>query len=167
MFKQSTLLYNRPYSCMQRTLMIIYIDMDGVLADYDKAFAEVRRAQPDVNYPQSLPQFFEHLEPISGAIDAFHQLSAKHDVYILTAPSTRNPLSYTQKRLWVENHLGFDVTERLIICSNKGLLKGDILIDDNIDGKGQEDFEGQVLHFGSEAFPHWSKILNAITAMKL
>ena len=63
--------------------------------------------------------------------------------------------------------MGFEATERLIICSNKGLLKGDVLIDDNIDGKGQEDFEGLVLHFGSEAFPHWSKILNTITAMKL
>ena len=147
--------------------MIIYIDMDGVLADYDKAFAEVKSHHPDVAYPQSLPQFFENLEPIDGAIDAFHKLSEQHDVYVLTAPSNRNPLSYTEKRLWVENHLGFDVTERLIICSNKGLLKGDILIDDNIDGKGQEDFEGQIFHFGSEALPHWAKVISAITAMKL
>lgn len=142
--------------------MIIYIDMDGVLADYDKAFSEIRSSHPDVSYPQSLPQFFENLEPIDGAIDAFHQLNNKHDVYILTAPSNRNPLSYTEKRLWVEKHLGFDITERLIICSNKGLLKGDILIDDNINGKGQESFEGRVMHFRSDSFPHWSKILDVI-----
>ena len=145
---------------------IIYVDMDGVLADYDKAFAEVKSHQPDVTYPQSLPQFFENLEPIDGAIDAFKELSEKHDVYILTAPSNRNPLSYTEKRLWVENHLGFEATERLIICSNKGLLKGDILIDDNIDGKGQESFEGLVFHFGNETFTHWSKILNKISLVK-
>lgn len=142
--------------------MIIYIDMDGVLADYDKAFAEVRSTQPEVDYPQSLPQFFENLEPIAGAIDAYFKLCKKHDVYILTAPSNRNPLSYTEKRLWVENHLGFEATERLIICSNKGLLKGDVLIDDNIDGKGQESFEGQVLHFGSDNLKNWEKTINKL-----
>ncbi|WP_223669853.1 5' nucleotidase, NT5C type [Kangiella shandongensis] len=147
--------------------MIIYIDMDGVLADYDKAFAEVKNHQPNVAYPQSLPQFFENLEPIDGAIDAFNALSQEHDVYILTAPSNRNPLSYTEKRLWVENHLGFEATERLIICSNKGLLKGGILIDDNIDGKGQESFEGQVLHFGSKQLSKWSDIIQKITVMHL
>jgi len=32
-------------------------------------------------------------------------------------------------------------------------LKGDILIDDNIKGKGQEIFEGRLIHFGSDQFP--------------
>lgn len=154
-------------STQAENLMIIYIDMDGVLADYDKAFAEVRSAQPEVNYPQSLPQFFENLEPIDGAIDAYFKLCQEHDVYILTAPSNRNPLSYTEKRLWIENHLGFEATERLIICSNKGLLKGDVLIDDNIDGKGQENFEGQVLHFGSEQYYKWTNIIQKISAFHL
>jgi 5'(3')-deoxyribonucleotidase len=73
----------------------------------------------------------------------------------LTAPSEHNPLSYTEKRIWIEKHLGFDFVERLIICSNKSLLKGDILIDDHISGKGQENFEGQLIHFGSEEFLNW------------
>ncbi|MBV34403.1 MAG: hypothetical protein CMP47_02935 [Rickettsiales bacterium] len=142
--------------------MIIYIDMDGVLADYDAAYAQIKKQQPETAYPQSLPKFFEDLEPIDGSINAFFKLCEKNEVYILTAPSNRNPLSYTEKRLWVERHLGFEATERLIICSNKGLLKGDILIDDNIDGKGQEAFEGKVLHFGSKGLETWARILKQL-----
>ncbi len=45
------------------------------------------------------------------------------------------------------------MTLKLIICSNKGLLKGDILIDDHISGRGQEFFEGKLIHFGQNEYP--------------
>jgi 5'-nucleotidase len=34
-----------------------------------------------------------------------------------------------------------------------GLLKGDFLIDDYITGRGQEYFEGELIHFGSNQYP--------------
>lgn len=142
--------------------MIVYVDMDGVLADYDRAYEEVRMSMPATQYPQSLPGFFTGLHPIRDAITSFHSLSQHHDTYILTAPSNRNPHSYTEKRLWVEEHLGFEATERLIICSNKGLLKGDILIDDNVDGKGQENFEGQLIPFDHRVEGAWQQIIQQL-----
>jgi 5'(3')-deoxyribonucleotidase len=138
--------------------------MDDVLADYSSSFIHYQKTRSDIKYPQSIAGFFEKLEPIDGAIDAVHTLinNSSFDTYILTAPSTRNPLSYTEKRVWIENHFGYEFCEKLIICSNKGLLKGDILIDDNLTGKGQDKFEGEVLHFGSDEYPNWQVIQNTL-----
>jgi 5'-nucleotidase len=52
--------------------------------------------------------------------------------------------------------LGF--VKKLIICPNKSLLKGQYLIDYNHTGKGQEKFEGKLIHFGSDEFPNWEKV---------
>lgn len=144
--------------------MIIYIDMDNVLCDYDASFHKEIKQNPGVQYPQSQYGFFERLAPVPGAITAAQALfaSAKHDPYILTAPSTRNPWSYVEKRVWVERHLGYDWVPRLIICANKGLLRGDLLIDDNLEGRGQEDFTGQFFHFGSAAFPDWDSVMQRL-----
>lgn len=142
--------------------MVVYVDLDGVLADYHGAYGEARLLNPETKYPQSVPGFFTGLHPIDGAVEGFHYLSQSHDTYILTAPSIMNPHSYTEKRLWVEEHLGFDATEKLIICSNKGLLKGDILIDDNIGGKGQEYFEGELIKFDRNIEGAWKQIIKKL-----
>jgi len=44
------------------------------------------------------------------------------------------------------------------LATNKGLLKGDYLIDDYVAGRGQENFEGELIHFGSEQYPDWSSV---------
>ena len=71
-------------------------------------------------------------------------------------------MSYTEKRVWVEQQLGMEMVERLIISPNKSLLKGDYLIDDNIIGKGQEDFAGQVFQYGSAEFPNWTVVIQKL-----
>ena len=142
--------------------MVVYVDLDGVLADYHGAYGEARLLNPETKYPQSVTGFFTGLHPIKGAIEGFHALSQSHDTYILTAPSIMNPHSYTEKRIWVEEHLGFESVKRLIICSNKGLLKGDILIDDNIDGKGQEQFEGELIKFDPTVEDAWGQIIRQL-----
>jgi len=131
--------------------------MDDVLCDYSHAHAKALIQNPSQGFPQSQHGFFENLAPIEGGLETVKHLkkSNNYEPYILTAPSERNPLSYTEKRLWIEKHLGFDFVERLIICSDKSLLRGDILIDDHISGKGQENFAGQLIHFGSEEFLNW------------
>ena len=138
--------------------MIIYVDMDDVLCNYQKAHKAALEKNSLTKYPQSQKGFFENLEPNAGALEAVTFLREHFDVYILTAPSTRNPLSYTEKRLWVEKYFAYEFTKKLILCSNKGLLKGDLLIDDHVSGKGQEAFEGRLIHFGSEDFPDWKTV---------
>lgn len=51
------------------------------------------------------------------------------------------------------------MVKKLIICPNKGLLMGDFLIDDMINGRGQENFKGELIHFGSEHFSCWNSIV--------
>jgi len=145
------------------TQKILYVDMDDVLCDYTSAFETIKTQRPDIEFPQSVPGFFENLEPMENAVDSFLNLTYSYDVHILSAPSVFNPLCYTEKRIWVENHLGFEFVPKLILTTNKGLLKDDYLIDDYIAGRGQEDFEGELIHFGSDQYPDWHSVLKRFT----
>lgn len=139
---------------------IIYVDMDDTLCDFNSAYSKHRLKHPEIPFPQSTSGFFQNLEPLPDAIDTFQWLSEQpyFDVFILTAPSVKNPRCYIEKRLWVEDYLGFDVVNRLIISAHKGLNKGHFLIDDNVNGKGQEFFNGTIIEFGSSRFPDWLSV---------
>ncbi len=138
---------------------IIYVDMDDVLADFEKSYKYRLKQNPFILYPQSEYGFFRKLEPIKGAIYAMEKLSEIYEVFILTAPSEMNPLCYTEKRLWVEDHLGMEWVSKLIISPDKSLFIGDYLIDDNPNSKGQDKFQGELILFGGEEYPDWEKVL--------
>lgn len=142
--------------------MRIYIDMDRVMFDYDTGYGLMAARHPHVRFVQSLPGFFAGLDPLPGAVAAVNTLRHLADVWVLTAPSVRNPLSYTEKRLSIEAHFDLDFAHRLIISPDKSLLKGDVLIDDFTEGKGQDRFEGELIHFGSATYPDWSAVMAAL-----
>ena len=98
--------------------------------------------------------------PLSGAIETVELLikSDLYDPYILTAPSVRNPNSYSGKRIWIEKYFGLEFCKKLILSPNKSLLVGDYLIDDNVSGKGQDGFSGSLIHFGSNEYPDWRSV---------
>ena len=131
---------------------IVYVDLDGVMADYDKA--KIGKTEEE----KMAPGFFTNLEPIDGAIEAFKKLSDYYDVYFLSTAPWSNINAPSEKRVWVEKHLGEYAFKKLILSHNKGLLKGDYLIDDRV-ANGVEDFEGEHIHFGSAEFPGWESIL--------
>ena len=135
--------------------------MDGVICDYHKAYNIARQKKYYNQYPQSEYGFFTNLEPIEGAIEAVKWLMASEDfdTYILTAPSVMNPLCYTEKRVWIEKYFGMELVNKLIITPNKGLNKGDYLVDDNDSGRGQNLFEGELIHFGVGKFKDWKEVL--------
>ncbi len=140
--------------------IIIYIDMDDCLCDFKSAYVEHKIKHPEIAYPQSAPEFFTGLVPLPGALEQTRWLADqdRFDVYILSAPSIHNPLCYTEKRLWIEEHLGFAFVNRLILSPHKNLNHGDYLIDDNASGKGQDLFTGKLIHFGSSEFPNWMAV---------
>lgn len=145
--------------------VIVYVDMDDVLCDYSGAYQLNLNQNPEIKFPQSQYGFFRNLVPVSGALSAmrFLQSYQRVDVYILTAPSVKNPLCYTEKREWVEHYLGMEMVEKLIISPNKGLNKGAYLIDDRDFGRGQELFEGELIKFGSDLFPDWKSVITYLT----
>ena len=135
--------------------------MDDVLCDFSGEFTRKVMENPRIPYPQSQYGFYRDLSAIKGAVSATIKLlnSDLYSPYILTAPSVYNPLCYTEKRVWVEKHLGMEYVNRLIISPNKSLLKGDYLIDDKSEGRGQEGFEGELIQFGTPPFEQWKSVL--------
>lgn len=137
------------------TKKIVYIDMDDTLCDFIGPF---RSGEFKLKYPQSKVGFFLDLKPLELAIEGVKLLKEKYDVWILTRPSIKNTHCYTEKAEWIKKYLGEEMLEKLIICPNKSLVKGDYLIDDD-HKHGQPDFEGEWIRFGNEKFPNWKKII--------
>jgi 5'-nucleotidase len=136
----------------------IYVDMDEVLCDFKKGIKKSFIENPYQKFPQSKWGFFLKLEPMPDAIESFNLLKEEYDMYILTRPSFMNVNCYTEKVQWVWDHLGFDVVKKTILIPDKSLVKGDYLIDDSI-SDGQNDFEGELIRFGSEKFPTWKEVV--------
>jgi 5'-nucleotidase len=136
----------------------VYVDMDGVLCDFYSAYKEELLKTPEQKYPQTKWGFFLKLKEIDGAINSFNKLKEKYDVWVLTRPSFKNVNCYTEKAQWLLDHFGEGILEKTIMSPDKSLVKGDYLIDD-MGNAGQESFEGEWIHFGSERFKNWEKVL--------
>jgi 5'-nucleotidase len=143
---------------MTQKKKIIYIDLDGVVADYDK---DTRRDENG----HVCEGFYENLELVEGSVEALTELSKYYELYFLSTPSWSNPRCWMEKRIWVEKHFGDLMEKRLILAHNKGLLKGDYLIDDRI-VNGVDEFEGEHIHFGT-GFPNWKSILKYLALCRL
>jgi len=138
-------------NAMQR----VYVDMDDTLCNFTGARKEALKKVPGQQFPQAQMDFFRKLEPIDDAISSILTLATRYDVWILTRPSYINPLCYTEKRLWVEDHLGLEWCNKLILCPDKSLLKGDILIDD----VEWPEFEGDQILFGQGMHATWEGVI--------
>lgn len=137
--------------------MLILVDMDGVLADHEnKLIQRYRERFPDAPYPRledrttweltdgypadkhdavweifSGEGFFADLDPMPGAIEAFRDMAADgHDLVICSAPLVRSRWCESEKRHWIEQHLGTGTARDLVLTHDKTLVQGDVLIDD-------------------------------------
>ena len=143
----------------------LYIDMDGVLCDFKKLYNSELESNPSQPYQQSQFGFFMNLESIPFAIDSINHLQKHFDVWILTRPSVQNLSCYTEKAQWIRKHLGMDMQAKTIMCIDKSLLKGHFLVDDQVE-HGQSEFEGKHIHFGSDEFNDWDKVVTYLMSNK-
>lgn len=150
-----------------------YVDMDDTLCDFLGQVTLDLSINPDIKYPQSQHGFFTKLKPLPNAIESIKHLDELgQDVWILTRPSVMNPLCYTDKFLWIREHLGLKFANRLILCTDKGRVgnENDYLIDDYdwVNPKDEEltPWKGTQLQFGTKEYPTWVHIINHYKGLK-
>lgn len=119
----------------------IYLDLDGVMADFDKYFLEqfgvVSNSLDDPTlwkWINAHGNFFSNLPPCEGAIDFYNSLGDLNVTILTACPKTNYTVAAVQKRDWVYRHLSPNVTViPMLGGKNKCLFMhspGDILIDD-------------------------------------
>lgn len=136
----------------------ILIDQDGVIADWGRAFNEAldfygedaagipRHEQQttfNLNEGRTLRErailkevmgkegFYRGLQPIPGARTALRRLRGDgFDVRIVTSPWVSNPTCASDKLNWVARYYGAQWAQRVILTTDKTLVRGDFLIDD-------------------------------------
>jgi putative 5''''(3'''')-deoxyribonucleotidase len=147
---------------------IIYIDMDGVLVDFESALTKVspEMLEKFAGEYDNIPGIFALMDPVPGALEAVDRLKEKYDLYILSSSPWENPTALGDKLAWVKKYFGGEGREniffrKVIFSSVKHLNRGDILIDDRT-ANGAGDFLGRHIHFGSSEFPNWQSVLNSL-----
>jgi len=133
----------------------VYVDMDGVLVDYESGFD----GTPDeLHGYDNTPNVFSKMLPLPDALEAFRTLAEKFDVYVLSTAPWSNPSAWTDKANWIKKYLDDVAHKRLILTHNKALCIGDYLIDDRT-ANGAGEFTGEHIHFGTDRFPDWDAVL--------
>jgi 5'(3')-deoxyribonucleotidase len=137
----------------------IYIDMDGVVADFEKQCAKVG-LEPKI--AKLLNDTYLNLEPMPGAVEAITRLVklAPNRIFLLTKIPSRNPLAAYHKYLWVYRYLPM-VGDHVIITPDKGCVgtRDDVLIDDHPEWANAHNFAGTVIPFGAHHDVTWAELL--------
>jgi 5'(3')-deoxyribonucleotidase len=141
---------------MEEKKKILYVDMDGVLVDFDSG---LKQAEPDLlkiykGQLDNIPNLFSWMVPMPGAIEAFKALAEKYDTYILTTAPWKNETALQDKKDWLNKHFGELIKKKVIFSHHKELLIGDYLIDD----RPVNGFKGKQFLFGSKEYPDWNAI---------
>lgn len=115
----------------------IYVDMDDTIADF--MGSEAFKDGFDISKMYEVG-FFLNLKPIPGALSGVRKLISKgYDVQILSQPVAESAHSYIEKVQWIALHFP-ELIGKINLTQDKGLFKGDYLIDDNAQ-KWQAKFE--------------------------
>ena len=145
---------------MPPSKVLVLVDMDGVLADFNAGFLEKFKeshpAKPfiplnrlntfyvedqykaefgievEVRSIIESKGFFLDLPPIEGAIEAMKFLANQKNIelFICTSPLRKFQHCVLEKYQWVVKHLGEEFTERIILTRDKTPIKAHFLIDD-------------------------------------
>lgn len=127
--------------------MLVFFDLDGTLADFDKSITEhIRKMLPPgaqfsriesemtpeitamYENVKRLPGFWRNLEVIEDGDELFEFFKhCKARLHILTRASRRNPQCWAEKVEWVNEHYP---DTPITITTKKEVTRGDVLVDD-------------------------------------
>ncbi|WP_396657150.1 hypothetical protein [Microbacterium oxydans] len=153
----------------------VLVDMDGVIADWGHAYGESldRYGERASRIPRHRDQtsfdlhagrtaeeieiiravmveegFYTRLRPIPGAKTALKaMLKAGHDVRIVTSPWVSNPTCASDKLNWIVKHYGSHWGKRVVITTDKTIVRGDYLIDDKPEVHGAQEPVWEHIYF--------------------
>lgn len=119
----------------------IYVDMDGVMANFDAHFPSVfgldHRGMADDDMWLKInahPSYFRDMPIFEGAMGFFRAIQHLDPLIITACPKSNYQHVAMQKREWVREHLSADITVLPVLGGrNKPLFMhapGDVLIDD-------------------------------------
>ncbi len=125
---------------MQPVIPQVYVDLDGVLADFDSHYERAFGVRPDKvadNVDWALVNgsrdFYAGIPPMPDALDLWDFVSRlKTRPIVLTGVPKLVPIAADNKRRWVDQHLG--AATQVICCRSADKFRhakaGDILVDD-------------------------------------
>ncbi|WBX84457.1 hypothetical protein [Sphingosinicella microcystinivorans] len=121
------------------TLPIIFVDMDGVLADFDTGYEQMLGTRPSIvtdnvewDAVRQVDAFYTRLPPMPDFADLWRGLECYRPIILTGVPASVEDAA-AHKRAWVDRHIG--PLQPMIACSSKDKSlhirnPGDILIDD-------------------------------------
>ena len=132
----------------------IYLDCDGVLADFDKGAARVFGMSPAEferrkglkafwSRLASTPDFFAELELMPDAMELFEGVRHRQPIILTGLP--RGNWAESQKRRWAERHFpGVPVITTSAALKKEHCEPGDVLVDDRDKHRHLWEAEGGV-----------------------
>lgn len=141
----------------------VLVDMDGVLADFYTQFQRLEQEETG-NYislesiygkleADAFPHFDKHVRSegffrtaplVEGSREGLKYLNDKYKV-LLVSSATEFPRSLTEKMEWMNEFFPFISWKQVILCGEKSVIKGDIMVDDH--AKNLDYFDGQRILF--------------------
>jgi len=118
----------------------IFLDCDGVLADFDRGAEKILGSPPDAFERRhgarlfwkrlaGAEGFFENLDPLGDAFELYEAVKHKHPVILTGMP--HGTWAEPQKRRWAARHFpGVPVITTMAALKHEHRHPGDVLVDD-------------------------------------
>src|SRR4051812_46880820 len=147
----------------------IYLDCDGVLADFDKGAQAILGLPPEAFQKRhgpgafwrrlaAAPDFFANLEPLADAYELYDAVRHRDPIILTGLP--RGNWAEPQKRRWAERHFpGVPVITTMAALKHEHRHPGDVLVDDRDKHRGLWENQGGI-------FVHHKDARSSIAALR-